>query len=117
MKSKEKKFKFIDLFAGIGGFRIGFEKAGYDCVYGSENNKYCRETYLANFGELPDGDITQVDATAVPRHDVLTAGFPCQPFSISGKQKGFDDTRGTLIYDVFRIIKEKRPQVGAVENV
>lgn len=117
MKNKEKKFRFIDLFAGIGGFRIGFEKAGYDCVYGSENNKYCRETYLANFGELPDGDITQVDAVAVPRHDVLTAGFPCQPFSISGKQKGFDDTRGTLIYDVFRIIKEKRPKVVLLENV
>ncbi len=117
MIRKKDKLTFIDLFAGIGGFRFGFEAVGYRCVYGSENNKFCRETYKENFGDYPDGDITQVDALQVPEHDVLTGGFPCQPFSISGRKKGFEDTRGTLIYDVLRIIEKKNPKVVLLENV
>ena len=86
-KSPEKSdslFSFIDLFAGIGGMRIAFENAGGHCVYSSEWNKYSQQTYFANFGEQPEGDITQVDATSIPDHDILVAGFPCQPFSIAG---------------------------------
>lgn len=114
---KSKKTTFSDLFAGIGGFRLGFEQAGYKCVYGSEIDEHCRKTYKENFGEYPDGDITKVNLSNVPYHDVLTAGFPCQPFSISGHQKGFEDTRGTLIYDVFRIVQKIKPKVILLENV
>lgn len=120
------KFKFIDLFAGIGGMRIAFENAGGKCVYTSEWDKYAQKTYAANFGDLPDGDITKVDEATIPDHDVLVAGFPCQPFSIAGVSKknslgrahGFlDATQGTLFFDVARIIKEKRPKAFLMENV
>ena len=119
-------FTFIDLFAGIGGMRIAFEKAGGHCVYSNEWNKYSQQTYFANFGEQPDGDITKVDAGSIPDHDILVAGFPCQPFSIAGVSKkqslgratGFEDkTQGTLFFDVCRILKEKRPKAFMLENV
>ena len=119
-------FSFIDLFAGIGGMRLAFEKIGGHCVYSNEWNKYCQQTYFANFGEQPDGDITKVNAADIPDHDILVAGFPCQPFSIAGvSQKtslggatGFEDkTQGTLFFDVCRIIKEKRPKAFMLENV
>ena len=119
-------FTFIDLFAGIGGMRLAFEEAGGHCVYSNEWNKYSQQTYFANFGEQPDGDITQVEASSIPDHDVLVAGFPCQPFSIAGVSKkqslgratGFEDkTQGTLFFDVCRILKEKRPKAFMLENV
>ena len=119
-------FSFIDLFAGIGGMRLAFEKNGGHCVYSNEWNKYCQQTYFANFGEQPDGDITKVNASDIPDHDILVAGFPCQPFSIAGVSKknslgratGFEDkTQGTLFFDVCRIIKEKRPKAFMLENV
>jgi len=111
------KLCMIDLFAGIGGIRLGFEGAGFKCVFSSEINKHCIETYKANFGEVPYGDITKLDANIVPNHEVLTAGFPCQPFSICGHQKGFDDTRGTLFYDILRVLKAKKPSAVMLENV
>lgn len=86
-KKEKASFTFIDLFAGIGGMRIAFDQAGGRCVYSSEWNKYSQQTYLANFGEQPEGDITQVDADSIPDHDILVAGFPCQPFSIAGVSK------------------------------
>ena len=109
--------RFIDLFAGIGGFRIGFERNGYKCVFTSEKNKYCQDVYEENFGEIPFGDITQIDPKDIPDFEVLLGGFPCQPFSISGKKQGFNDTRGTLFFDVCRIIEEKKPKVVVLENV
>ena len=109
--------KFIDLFAGMGGFRIALEKCGLKCVYSSEWDKYAQLTYEYNFGELPDGDITKVAASDIPNHDVLCAGFPCQAFSVSGKQRGFDDARGTLFFEVAKIIKIKNPKVIFLENV
>lgn len=123
---KETKFTFIDLFAGIGGMRIAFDRAGGQCVYSSEWNKYSQQTYFANFGEQPEGDITKVNAADIPDHDILVAGFPCQPFSIAGVSKknsmgratGFEDkTQGTLFFDVCRILKEKRPKAFMLENV
>ena len=123
---KETDYTFIDLFAGIGGMRIAYEKAGGHCVYSNEWNKYSQETYFANFGEQPDGDITKVNAADIPDHDILVAGFPCQPFSIAGVSKkqslgratGFEDkTQGTLFFDVCRILKEKRPKAFMLENV
>jgi DNA (cytosine-5)-methyltransferase 1 len=112
-----KKPTFIELFAGIGGFRLGFEKAGYECVFSSEFNNSCKDVYLKNFKEMPLGDITEISTAQIPDFDVLTAGFPCQPFSICGKRKGFEDTRGTLFFDVCRIIKDKKPKVVFLENV
>lgn len=112
-----KGYKFIDLFAGIGGFRLALESFGAQCVYSNEWDKFAQETYQMNFGDIPEGDITQVDETSIPDHDILCAGFPCQPFSISGKQYGFEDSRGTLFFDVARIVKEKRPKVVFLENV
>lgn len=123
---KKAKFTFIDLFAGIGGMRIAFEKNGGQCLYSNEWNKYSQQTYFANFGEQPDGDITKIDARIIPDHDILVAGFPCQPFSIAGVSKknslgkatGFEDkTQGTLFFDVCRIIKAKRPKAFMLENV
>ena len=119
-------FTFIDLFAGIGGMRIAYEKAGGHCVYSNEWNKYCQQTYFANFGEQPDGDITKIEANSIPDHDILVAGFPCQPFSIAGVSKkqsmgratGFEDkTQGTLFFDICRILKTKRPKAFMLENV
>lgn len=121
-----EQFTFIDLFAGIGGMRLAFEQVGGTCVYSNEWNKYSKQTYLANFGEQPDGDITKVDDCIIPNHDVLVAGFPCQPFSIAGVSKkqslgratGFEDkTQGTLFFDVCRILKAKRPRAFMLENV
>lgn len=110
-------YRFIDLFAGIGGFRIALESFGAKCVYSNEYDKYAKETYQMNFGEIPDDDIRYVDEKDIPDHDILCAGFPCQPFSVSGKQLGFCDERGTLFFDVARIIREKRPMVVLLENV
>lgn len=109
--------KFIDLFAGIGGFRMSFDRCGCQCVFSSEFNEACQKIYEANYGEKPQGDITKIDAKDVPNFDILCAGFPCQPFSICGKKMGFNDTRGTLFFDVCRIIKEKQPKVVVLENV
>ena len=122
----DSRFTFIDLFAGIGGMRLAFENAGGACVYSNEWNKYCQYTYFANFGEQPEGDITKVDENEIPDHDILVAGFPCQPFSIAGVSKkkslgratGFEDkTQGTLFFDVCRILKAKRPKAFMLENV
>ena len=109
--------KFIDLFCGLGGFRIGFERNGFECVFSSDFDKHIQDTYETNFGERPFGDITKVDPKLIPNFDVLTGGFPCQPFSISGKKKGFEDTRGTLFFDICRILDEKKPKVVVLENV
>jgi len=111
------QYKFIDLFAGIGGFRKGFEDAGFKCVFTSEINPQCQQVYETNFGEKSFGDITKIEASNLPNFDILLGGFPCQPFSISGKKMGFEDTRGTLFFDVCRIIKEKQPSVVVLENV
>ena len=123
-----KKFTFIDLFAGIGGIRLGFEAIGGKCIFTSEWNEYSKKTYQANFGveEHFIGDITSFPAEKVPDHDVLLAGFPCQPFSIAGVSKknalgrphGFEcTTQGTLFFDVARIIEKKRPKAFMLENV
>lgn len=108
---------FIDLFAGLGGFRIALESLGATCVYSSEWDEPVRKVYTENFGDIPDGDITKVNENNIPEHDILCAGFPCQAFSISGKQRGFEDSRGTLFFDVARIIKVKQPKVVFMENV
>lgn len=112
-------FKFIDLFAGIGGFRIALQDVGGKCVFSSEWDTQAQKTYFANYGEVPFGDITKSSTKSyIPDNfDVLCAGFPCQPFSISGKQKGFDDTRGTLFFDICEIISQKQPKVVFLENV
>ena len=110
-------YKFIDLFAGLGGFRIALESLGAKCVYSNEWDKAVCEVYEDNFGDYPDGDITKVDEKKIPDHDILCAGFPCQAFSISGNQRGFEDSRGTLFFDVARIVKEKKPKVVFMENV
>ena len=112
-----KGMTFIDLFAGIGGFRLALESLGAKCVYSNEWDKYAQQVYKDNFGDLPDGDITKVDEKSIPNHDILCAGFPCQAFSISGKQRGFDDSRGTLFFDVARIVKYKKPKIVFMENV
>ena len=129
MKSKEpakvsdklassRSFKFIDLFAGVGGMRLGFEAAGGKCVFTSEWDRFAQTTYQANFGEIPHGDITQIAAEEIPRFDILLAGFPCQPFSSIGKRQGFDHpTQGTLFYDVVRIIGHHHPRGFLLENV
>ncbi|MEO9479925.1 MAG: DNA cytosine methyltransferase [Maribacter dokdonensis] len=116
---KKPKFKFIDLFAGIGGFRLALQNLGGKCVFTSEWDKYSKLTYEANFGEVPFGDITKEETKSyIPNDfDVLCAGFPCQAFSIAGKRGGFEDTRGTLFYDVAEIIKRKRPKAIFLENV
>lgn len=110
-------YKFVDLFCGIGGIRLGMERAGFNCVFSSDINDECKKTYYANFGELPQGDITQISENDIPDFDILCAGFPCQPFSISGRQKGFEDSRGTLFFEICRIIKAKHPSVVFLENV
>ena len=110
-------FRFIDLFAGIGGIRIPFDALGGRCVFSSEIDKFARETYRANFGEEPHGDITQITPCEIPSFDLLLAGFPCQPFSQAGLQKGFDDTRGTLFFYIAKIIEHHRPSVVFLENV
>lgn len=118
--------KFIDLFAGIGGIRLAFESAGAECVFSSEWDKFAQETYEVNHGEKPEGDIKEIPEGDIPDHDILTAGFPCQPFSIAGvskknslgKEHGFrDETQGTLFFDIARILEEKQPKAFLLENV
>lgn len=110
-------FDFIDLFAGIGGIRIPFQKLGGRCVFTSEWDKFAQKTYKINFGDEPNGDITQIDEKSIPDFDILLAGFPCQPFSQAGLKKGFADTRGTLFFEIERILKEKKPKAFLLENV
>ena len=110
-------YRFVDLFAGLGGFRLALESFGAECVYSSEWDKAAQEVYNDNFGEIPDGDITKVDERSIPQHDIICAGFPCQAFSISGKQRGFEDSRGTLFFDVARIAQYSKPKVIFLENV
>jgi DNA (cytosine-5)-methyltransferase 1 len=112
-----KGVTFIDLFAGIGGFHTAMAAFGAECVFSSEWDKYAQITYQENYDMLPAGDITEIDAGDIPSHDVLCAGFPCQAFSISGKQRGFEDARGTLFFDVARIAKHHQPKVLLLENV
>ena len=109
--------KFIDLFSGIGGFRQGFEKIGCECVFSCEINSKCREVYTVNFGEVPFADISNINPADLADFDILVAGFPCQPFSICGKKLGFEDTRGTLFFEICKIIKIKQPKVIVLENV
>lgn len=125
-RKQSGRFSFIDLFAGIGGMRLAFESCGGQCVFSSEWDRYCQRTYFENFGYMPQGDITKIYEKDIPNHDVLVAGFPCQPFSIAGVSKknslgrvtGFlDKTQGTLFFDVVRILNEKRPRAFLLENV
>lgn len=115
-KSKVK-FKFVDLFAGIGGIRYPFQVLGGKCVFTSEWDKFAQKTYLANYGEMPKGDITKINAADIPVHDILLAGFPCQAFSQAGLKQGFSDTRGTMFFEIQRILAEKRPKSFMLENV
>lgn len=124
--TKFPDFSFIDLFAGIGGFRLAFQEQNGKCLFSSEWDKYAQKTYEANFGEIPFGDIRNIDAENIPEHDVLVAGFPCQPFSIAGvskknalgRQHGFlDATQGTLFFDIARILEAKKPRAFLLENV
>lgn len=110
-------YKMIDLFAGIGGIRIAFESNGVECVGSSEIDKYACDTYERNFHEKPLGDITKIMPDELPDFDIITAGFPCQPFSLAGLRKGFEDTRGTLFFEVARLIKAKKPKAFFLENV
>ncbi|MGV0966040.1 DNA cytosine methyltransferase [Empedobacter falsenii] len=112
-----KKYKFIDLFAGIGGFHYALSSYGAKCVFASEWDKYASETYEQNFKIKPQGDITLIDEKNIPQHDILCGGFPCQAFSVSGKQMGFEDTRGTLFFDIARIISHHKPKILFLENV
>lgn len=111
-------YKFIDLFCGIGGFRLAFEKLGAKCVFSSDIDSFAQQTYCDNFGVVPNGDITKIEAKQIPSFDILTAGFPCQPFSYAGLCKGFEDqTRGTLFFDVCRILSYHKPKMFFLENV
>lgn len=116
-EKQEHLFRFIDLFAGIGGIRLPFQQLGGRCVFTSEWDKFAQKTYAANFGEMPAGDITQIPANSIPDHDVLLAGFPCQTFSQAGLKKGFNDARGTMFFEIQRILAEKRPKAFLLENV
>lgn len=109
--------KFIDLFAGIGGIRLPFDELGYECVFSSEWDKAACDSYEANFHERPHGDITKISAEEIPPHDILLAGFPCQAFSIMGKMQGFADTRGTMFFEIERILARHAPSVVLLENV
>ncbi len=123
---RPQKFRFIDLFCGIGGFRLGFEQAGCKCVFSSDWDRWSQKTYAANFGEQPAGDLTSVPAEEVPAHDILCGGFPCQPFSLAGVSKknslgrkhGFEDEKqGNLFYEIVRLLKHHRPAAFLLENV
>lgn len=116
-KSNKAKFEFIDLFAGIGGMRSAFQSLGGKCVFSSEWDLKAQDTYFENFGEVPFGDITKIESSSIPRHNILVAGFPCQAFSIAGARGGFMDTRGTLFFDVARILADKKPDAFLLENV
>ena len=110
-------FRFIDLFAGIGGIRLPFQEEGGECVFSSEWDKFARKTYAANYGDVPSGDITLIPVSDVPNHDLLLAGFPCQAFSQAGLKQGFMDTRGTMFFEIQRILAAKRPKAFLLENV
>ena len=111
-------YSMIDLFAGIGGTRLGFYQTGrVKCLFSSEIEKFAVKTYRANFGETPVGDITKVNASDIPDHDILVGGFPCQAFSLAGLKRGFEDTRGTLFFEIARILREKKPKAFLLENV
>ncbi len=112
-----KDYKYIDLFAGIGGFHYALKSFGAKCVFASEWDSYASNTYYRNHNLKPSGDITQIEEDSIPKHDIICGGFPCQAFSISGKQKGFEDTRGTLFFDIARIINKHTPKVLFLENV
>ena len=114
---KSRSYKFIDLFSGIGGIRLGFERAGGKCVFSSEWDADATKTYEAYFGDQPAGDITKIQNTDIPDHDILAGGFPCQAFSIIGGMKGFGDTRGTLFFEIERILRAKHPKAFLLENV
>lgn len=114
---EQAEFCFIDLFAGIGGIRYPFQKHGGHCVFTSEWDKFSKKTYAANFGEVPHGDITKIAARDIPEHDVLLAGFPCQAFSQAGLKQGFNDTRGTMFFEIQRILAYHRPKAFLLENV
>jgi DNA (cytosine-5)-methyltransferase 1 len=114
---EEAAFTFIDLFAGIGGIRLPFTRLGGYCKFTSEWDKFAQKTYKTNYGDIPEGDITQIPNDKIPYFDILLAGFPCQPFSAAGLKKGFSDTRGTLFFEIERIIDGKRPKVFLLENV
>lgn len=114
---KEYNHSFIDLFAGIGGIRIPFDELGYHCAFSSEWDAKACKTYFANFGTMPFGDITQIPAERIPSHDILLAGFPCQAFSIMGKMQGFADTRGTMFFEIERILKYHQTPYILLENV
>lgn len=114
---KIEGLKFIDLFAGIGGFHQALSSFNTECVFASEWDKHAAKTYEVNYNLKPSGDITLIDENDIPSHDILCAGFPCQAFSVSGKQKGFDDARGTLFFDIARIVKHHQPQLLLLENV
>lgn len=125
MKIKNKNLKFIDLCCGIGGMRIAFEQLGLSCVFASEIDKFCKKTYFDNFGDIPSGDITQIPTTSIPNHDIMLAGFPCQPFSVGGeairkklkKPSGLYDEKGRVILHILKIISKKKPSVVFFENV
>lgn len=113
-----KSYTFVDLFGGIGGFRIALENHGLKCVFSAENDPDCQKVYAHNFGDIPHGDITKIHTSQIPDFDILAAGFPCQPFSYAGKLQGFGDTtRGTLFFDILRILREKSPPMFILENV
>lgn len=117
LNEQDVGLRSIDLFAGIGGIRLAFQNVGARCVFSSEWDKFSQKTYAANFGELPHGDITKIAAHDIPTHDILLAGFPCQAFSQAGLKKGFSDTRGTLFFDIQRILVAHRPRMFLLENV
>ena len=123
MEYKREKIKFIDLFCGIGGFRVAMDETCLEndinpqCVFSSDIDKHCQDSYELNFGERPFGDITKIEANQIPDHDILFAGFPCQPFSIIGQMKGFEDTRGTLFFHIAEILSVKKPKAFILENV
>lgn len=117
-QTEKYHYKFIDLFAGIGGFHLAFKKWGNQCVFASDIEPHCQTVYEKNFGMRPAGDITKIEAKDIPDFDILCAGFPCQPFSYAGRLEGFEDkTRGTLFFDILRILKEKKPKMFLLENV
>ena len=116
-RSAQRFFTYIDLFAGIGGFHQAGDSLGGKCIFASEIDAEAKKAYAANYGLEPQGDITKIDAKDIPNHDVLFAGFPCQPFSIIGNRLGFDDIRGTLFFEIVRILKEKKPKFFILENV
>ena len=115
--SKKPSFTFIDLFAGIGGIRLPFQQLNGKCLYSSEWDRFAIKTYASNYGEVPNGDITKIPTHEIPSHDILLAGFPCQAFSQAGLRKGFSDTRGTMFFEIQRILTEKQPKAFLLENV